>query len=302
MRIAQFSLLGVVLSVAVQAAGAEASAPLESTKQELRQLESTQKNRAGPTVPESVKLDTPTLDLGGAGNRSMPQWTERRKEDEERARRQKQRKDENWLINGVERLSREGTATTAATANESADLPMLPSTPDPEDPQYLLKLYNDQEKRSAAKEASPKGRATSTPDPFAPFLQNWLGTSPVRNQVLDQFRKNGDAVGVTSAPGNTSDFRAPGVAGTNTAVTPYETAAPPKSNPYLLDSGAPVQTKDMFSGMVPLRSVERSSPGPMLTPTTVNTPTPFPDTRVPAKGPPTSPADDKKYFPQLNRF
>ena len=121
MRVARSSLLGVSLLLAAQAAGAEASAPLESTKQELRQLENTQKNKSGPGMSDRVKLDTPTLDVGGAGNPGMPQWTERRKEDEKRARREKQRKEENWLVNGVERLGREETATPAAAADGSMD-------------------------------------------------------------------------------------------------------------------------------------------------------------------------------------
>jgi len=302
MRIPRSSLLGVVLLVAAQAAGAEASAPLESTKQELRQLESTQKNKAGPVMSDRVMLDTPTLDVGGVSNPGMPQWIERKKEDEKRARQAKQRKDENWLVNGVERLGREETATTAATADGSTDIEALTNTPDPADPQYLLKLFDQQEKRSATKDTSARVRPTPAPDPFAPFLQDWLGNSPVHSQVMEQFRKGGDAVGPTAVPGGTAEFRGPVVVGTGPAPLPYETAAVPKANPYLIDSGLPIPTRDMVGGGGPLSAVDLPLPGAAPAPITVAPASPLPDTRAPAKGPPTIPADDKKYFPQLNRF
>ncbi len=302
MWVAPSSLLGIVLLLAARAAGAEASAPLEAAKQELRQLESTQKNKAGPAMSDPVKLDTPMLDVGGASNPGMPQWTERKKEDEKRARQAKQRQDENWLVNGVERLGREETAATAGTASGSTEVEVLTNTPDPADPQYLLKLFDEQEKRSAAKETPTRVRPTPAPDPFAPFLQGWLGTSPVRNQVMEQFRKGGDVVGPTAVPGGTAEFRSPVVVDTGPAPLPYETAAAPKANPYLIDSGLPIPTRDGVSGAGPLPTVELTLPGAAPAPATVAPVSPLPDTRTPAKGPPANPADDKKYFPQLNRF
>jgi len=301
MRVARSSLLGVVLLIVAQAAAAEASAPLESTKQELRQLESTQKSKAGPVMPDRVKLDTPTLDVGGASNPGTPQWTERKKEDEKRAR-QQQRKDENWLVNGVERLRREETATTATTTDEAMAVEALANTPDPADPQYLLKLFDDQAKRSATNGTPAKTRPMPAPDPFAPFLQDWLGNSPVRSQVMEQFRKGGDAAGQTAIPGGTAEFRAPVVAGTGIAPLPYESAAPAKANPYLTDSSAPIPRYDAIAGAGPLPVPELTLPGAAPAPVSAVPVSPLPDARTPAKGPPTSPVDDKKYFPQLNRF
>src|SRR5688572_21897273 len=232
MRIARSSLLGVVL-LAAQAIGAEEAVSLESARQELRQLESTQKSKAGSLVPDRVKLDTPALHLEAGTSPAAALAAERKKEDEQRARRLKQQK-ENWLVNGVERLAREdaGIATTAVDDSAGPDEPM--KTADAADPLDLLKLFDEQGKGSATKESVAKPRTTPAPDPFAPFLQDWLGSSPVRSQVMEQFRKSGDPVSATPTPVRTTDFSAPAAANPAGGPSPMTTPST-KVNPYLVD-------------------------------------------------------------------
>jgi hypothetical protein len=201
MRRARSSIAGLALLVAAQAPAAENSAPLESTKQELRQLEAAQKNKAAPATPDGMKVATPTLEAAAPENPVIQQWTDRRKAEERVEKQQKQRKSENWLVNGMEQLGGEGTATPDPSGPASETAQAQAGVVDTSDPGYLLKLFDEQKKHEDGKDAGAKARPTPGPDPFAPFLQNWLGTSPVKGQVMDQFRRGNETAGAPVVSG-----------------------------------------------------------------------------------------------------
>jgi hypothetical protein len=305
MRLARSSIAGFALLVAAQAPAAEGSAPLESTKRELEQLQAAQKNKSAPVTADGVKIATPTLDAQAVENPVIQQWTDRKKS-EERVEKQKQRKSENWLLNGMEQLEKEGTAATATTTDAITTGESPGTTVDASDPGYLLKLFDEQKKQTDGKEAAARPRPTPGPDPFAPFLQSWLGNSPVRGQVMDQLRNGNETAGAPVVAGRPEDFRGPEAAAFSGVAVPTSTPgslpAAPKPNPYLVDL-APLSSpaKDVSAGSAPLAGIDRAltpaGPAP-ATPLIA----PLPEARAPMKGPPPSPADDKKYFPQLNKF
>jgi len=305
MRGARSSIAGFALLVAAQAPAAETGAPLESTKQELRQLEATQKNRGTSATPDSVKVDTPALDARGPENSVIQQWTDRKKA-EDQVDKRKARKSENWLLNGMEQLGREGTATTDAAAKDSGETDSQ-ALVDTSDPEYLLKVFDEQKKHPDNKAAPTKSHQAHAPDPFAPFLQSWLGSSPVRDQVMEQFRKGNENTGGApgTAPQVTKDYRSPEAAFTATspASAPSSASGAPKPNPYLVDlAPSPAQQNEAIVGAVPVIGLDRALSASGSTPVTAPPVAPLPETRPPMKGPPPSPADEKKYFPQLNKF
>jgi len=308
MRCARSSVLGaLLLAVAPAAPAAEAgSAPLESTKQELRQLEGTQKNKGGITPAGGVKIDPPALDVRSAETQAVKQWTERQKK-EEQQRQQQRRKAANWLVNGVEQLGREGEAGTAATPGQ-----LLENDPDSRvgadssDPQYLLKLFDEQEKRSKPKETAPRPHAAAAPNPFAPFLQGWLASSPVRDQVTEQFRTGTEPAGGAFAPGGAAGFSPPAATGGPSLanLANQGATAEAKPNPYLVELNPSIVATNPIAQVaaLPANDLAQALSTPATAPLTMVAPDPLPDARAPAKGPPPGLADDKKYFPQLKKF
>jgi len=302
MRVVRSSVLGAVL-LAAHAGRAEEGVSLESAKQELRQLESTQKNQAGALTPAPLKLDTPTLHLDGAVRPAVSVSIERKREDEERARRAKQRKDANWLVNGVERLAREETGGgPGVIGDDSAELNPVGTAADPADPSYLLKLFDAQGQRHASS-SMEKPRPTPAPDPFAPFLRDWLGSSPVRSQVMDQLGKSAGAAGPTLMPPSARDLPAPAATDAPAGPLPFAVSASAQANPYLVEADFPAPTNNTITAPVSFPGIERGplNSAPAVTPAPAAA-SPAGDARIPAKAPPSSTADDKKYFPQLNRF
>ncbi len=310
MQRASSSVLGaLLLAVMPIAAAAEDSAPLEATKKELQQLQSAQKTKPGATGGESLKLDTPTLDVPSATLGASEQWLAK-KNKQDRKREQQKKDAENWLVNGVDKLGREnaqgnGKAPTAADqdAKESSDATAADAAIDSSDPQYLLKLFDDQKKQPAGKQADAKPHATPGPDPFAPFLQNWLSSSPVREPVLSQFSKSSDAGGGAPMPASVADYR-PASATPVSVATGREAPGADKPNPYLIELNTPLPAKDLSAGagIAPIVDASVLAPEASKAPATIAPLDPLPDARTPAKGPPPGPADDKKYFPQLKKF
>jgi len=309
MHRASSSVLGALLLAVVQVAGAaEDAAPLEATKKELQQLQNAQKTKPGATPTEGLKLDAPALNLSTTETNTPQQWLSQ-KNKEDRKREQQRKEAENWLVNGVNKLGHESTTgkgkEEAATADQTGqtDEHAL-GAPDTSDPQYLLKLFDDQKKRPDAKQAEARLHATPAADPFAPFLQSWLGTSPVRDQVLDQYSKKSEADGGALAPAGMPDYHATGASPVVT-VAGREPAGGDKPNPYLIELNAPLlPAKDPSGGAYSAPALDVSTLGPEASKpaATIAPLDPLPDLRAPAKGPPPGPADDKKYFPQLKKF
>lgn len=305
MRGPRASVVGVLLLAAVPVFAAEEAAPLESTKQQLRELESTQKDKAGAAASGPVKFNTPVLETQRDEDGTKA-WRAQQKQ-EERQRQQK-RESENWLVNGVEQQGRDGVKPGAIPGETTAtrETDALNATRDTSDPQYLLKLFDDQKKRSDPREPAGKSHAAPPPDPFAPFLQSWLGNSPVRDQVMDQFKKGNEAGALSPAPGGGgADFRAPVDASAGAGATLREPAGPPKPNPYLVELNAPVLARDPVAGgsampaLDPAFSSGTTAPGSPVAPASLD---PLPDVRPAAKAPAPSQMDNQKYFPQQKKF
>jgi hypothetical protein len=310
MRRAGSSVLGALLLAAVQlAAVADEAAPLEATKKELQQLQSAQKTKAGAIPAEGLKMDAPVLEMPKDSLGTSERWLAK-KNKADLKREQQRRESENWLVNGVNKLGQETAtgaagkdAATAASPDGQADGSELDPL-DPSDPQYLLKLFDEQKKRPDAKQAEARLHATPAADPFAPFLQSWLGTSPVRDQVLDQYAKKGELDAGVPALVAVPDYRATGASPVVT-VAGREAPGGDKPNPYLIELNAPLlPAKDPSGGFNPAPAIDPSvlAPAANGAPAMIAPLDPLPDLRPPAKGPPPSPADDKKYFPQLKKF
>ena len=192
------------------------------------------------------------------------------------------------------------------TAASDKDNDAMAAARDASDPQYLLKLFDDQKKRADPKEAATKSRPPA-PDAFAPFLKSWLGTSPVRAQVMDQFNKGSEVGGpAVGTGGGSADFRpllSAVPTGSGTGLPPP--AGQAKPNPYLVELNAPLPVRESSTGIAPAASVDQLLPGgagPVASPLTPALLAPLPDVRSPAKGPPPGLTDDKKYFPQQKKF
>lgn len=299
----RFAALSVLLLGAAAGRGAEPpAAPLSGTKQELRELE---RNRSGAGKDQpggALKLDTPTLPA--PGQTVVPFAPSRTVEQMELEKKQQKalEKSGSWLVNGVRELEKEEKQKTdPAAARREQEQEQLRADPtekvDRTDPNYLLKLFDEQKRE---KTADAKAKPSTTPDPLAPFLQDWLGNSPVRGQFFDQFAKRSEPGTVEPAlsPGS-----APGLRGPVSSAPAREPLAVDRPNPYLTElpqlsaEAARPQPPANLSGPANtgLGNVPVRTPGPVVDPA--------PPPRETPKTPPlpTKP-DSEKYFPQLKKF
>ncbi len=306
------ALAGLLLVAAVAARGADAppAGTLDQTKAELRQLQNDQKNKAGQSA-DKVRLDTPTLDLQTTPDSGSPEAWLAKKLKKDRKLEEDKKAQANWLVEGVEKLEQEGSqakdgAGVAPKGGQGSQ--PAPHAIDQSDPQYLLKLFDEQKKITDNKPAAAKP-AAATPDAFAPFMQSWLSSSPVKGQLSDQFLRKSDSGASNSVPGALpGDYRGPDSAGgpTSVAIASRETASGPKENPYLAElNSPPILGREVMQdapqlqslGGAPAVTTEVGKGAPVLQPSA-----PAADTRERPKGPPPGLTDDKKYFPQLKRF
>jgi hypothetical protein len=301
------ALAGLLLLAAVAGRAAEtqpSGGTLDQSRTELQQLQKDQKTKAGQES-NKLKLDGPAVDLQKAPDAGSPEsWLanqlkkDRKLKDEKDARK-------NWLVDGVEKLERADAQSkdpNAVGAKDGSD--RSTGQVDPSDPQYLLKLFDEQKKSSDSKSAAGRSPAAASPDPFAPFLQNWLGSSPVKSQLLDQFARKTDGGSLPGAPAVAGDYRGGGGSSDVPVVVSHDAAAATKANPYLADMNGAILAREAVPEAPPLSSMgapamtsDPAKTGPVLLP-----PAPGADNRERQKGPPPSPLDDKKYFPQLKRF
>ncbi len=295
------------VAFAVGAAKAEdAGAPLESTRKELRKLEGDQKAKSGPAATEGLRTDPTTFQLSEE-MLLAPQVKAFEKEEKDRKKREKA--DKNWLVNGVEKLEQEDKDKqlphpVTDKAGESG--PDDAARPTSADPGYLLKLYDEQKKTSEAKQAETKPASAPQADPFAPFLQGWLSSSPARGQFFDEFMKKpeGGAQGVAPVGGAgrvTENRQSVGVVGP--AESSRESPAA-KPNPYLVEQDMPGlkalsgPAESLPSGLTPAAAPSQLVDRPVSTLLD-----PLPESQQPSRKPPLpAPTDDRKYFPQLNKF
>lgn len=301
--VASAALAGLFAAVAAGAAG---DAPLSGSKQELKELQANRKGQGAPTAKDGLKASTPTLQVS---DQSVPAYTRPDAEQQARERQQQNAAQKNWLIDGMARLEKEASARKrtrlpgeANNENDAADSAQIK----PSDPTFLLKLYERQRKEQDLKSAGQKTPRSSQPDAFAPFLQDWMAASPVKDQFLGDMSRR--SAGAGTQPGMMESSQSanrfgPGPAAPADLRRDSNAAAQP--NPYLADANIPAPSQ--LGGS----SAQLTSTGGLpatLPPVTVS-PSPAPmaqpgpvSAATDRKAPPPPLADDKKYFPQLNKF
>jgi hypothetical protein len=284
--------------------GAESGAPLESTKAQLRKLESDQNTTTAPSPTEGLRETLPAIQTPNQAG--LPTLMISPSERSEKERQQQKQARKNWLVDGVESLERKDRSDKlpAWAESETGSEGEVPGALERNDPQYLLRLYDDQKKTGTVRHSDTKPQRAAVADPLAPFLQNWLGNSPVRGQFFDEFVRKPDdgaaagAVATVPAPSNSLREVEQGVALEGPVLNQGL-----KPNPYLADlnpAGLPPPSGlvPLATNILPFRPVD-PTPGPAFLPG----PGPSSDVRLPEKKPlPVPLADDKKYFPQLKKF
>lgn len=282
-------------------------APLSAAGAEIRQLEKDQRRTEAAKGNAKVEAGSvPKLNIDPAQDSPEAWLAEQKKKEREEQRRgtPKREKQDNWLVDGVESLKQgdpSPQAPAAAKASSTSDASSASSKADQSDPNYLLKLFAEQKKDSATEKSSAKPERG--PDPFAPFLQGWLGNSPVRGQFFDQF-----ATGNTSSAGGSATAPSgSGPAGSSLSnanpLADLKPAAKERSaNPYL--ETAPVLSLALPAPVSNGSPVSPSLGNPALNSEAMPAPAPLqPDLIAPPKKEPRLPAnDDRKYFPQAKKF
>lgn len=302
----------LALAGACAIARAQDAAPLANTKQQLQTL---QKDRAA----EKTKTDA-SLELRGAVPTLNPLVTDApappapnlRRDDAEPDARRKAEARKNWLLDGYDRLGRKpgdrarATDPAADEAGEEVEL-------DPKDPDYFLHVYEKQRAANLAKQeeeralAGKTGATARSADAFAPFMQNWLAGSPVRD-ALKEALIGGES---RAASANVRPVNSEALASGRTASGSLNTGAPSHvngseasrpattANPFVQALGLPAISEARAGDLRP----SASTPGfaaPAAVPVELTTPErPKIESRM---RPPPSPADEKKYFPQLKKF
>ncbi|AOS45842.1 hypothetical protein Verru16b_02932 [Lacunisphaera limnophila] len=293
----------LALLTAAHAVAAEADAPLSGAKKELRDLQPGRGTTGTPSVKDGLKSGVPTMEA--PPSTTVPTYTRPTPQKLEREKEQRKNAQKNWLVDGVQKLEADQGKKPLLPGEEIKETEPGDGEEkiDPADPAYLLKLYDKQKKTDDAKSAETKAQRAPRPDAFAPFLQDWMAASPVKDQLLGEMSRK--ATG-TNLPAPSAVAGAPiGVRGAvmmpDLGRANGPAAAP---NPYLADSASPVGPT---AGSLPLLTapvgpavglqdlVTNPAPAPLLQPV----PTAAPADR---KAPPPPLADDKKYFPQLNKF
>lgn len=298
----------VLLLLAASAAGADGQggAPLESSRQALQELRADQAvkpdvNANGKNMADSLpqlRTSSPgavTQDLVQPGNRRTGEKDLKKKKDGQA----------NWLLDGVDKLGREAKDRSRTGRDPRKDLPEdEEEKPDSSDPDYVLQLYA-QQKNEAEEKAEARQASKARPDPIAPFLQGWLGNSPVRGKFFDEYVRKSDAgAGPAAAdgPAESGSSQLPGHAPL-TADRPAAAPVTPQPNPYLAGIEAPTNFEsgprgiELLPGSPPTFGGGPSGParGPAMEPN------PAPRA-VEKKSPLLAPSENEKYFPQQKKF
>ena len=299
-------MCGLALLAALSVQAAESGAPLEDSKKELKAFQKGQATPGREGGVDKLRDAMPQMLLPSSEVAPLDPLAA-----EKSAKELKKKKaaEKNWLVNGVERLDKNSKSAGARDTGDDAAAAAKTEGDQPEtgDPEYLLKVYNEQQKRDDAK-AEAKPSAASHGDPLKPFLTGWLSDSPARGKFFDEYvRKPDSGVGFngTAGQGPQDTGGGSGLSGLDLAGRgpkgDREAATPVQANPYLQGLDMSV-LQDTASRRTPVNSVPAFQPAP---PPPAANPVlgPVPAVRQAEKKAPFSPqADDKKYFPQLKKF
>lgn len=201
--------------------------------------------------------------------------------------------DSNWLLHAMEepRAGGDKSLRTRQADRRPEDTPARDSA----DPEFMLRVYRAQEARDR-EHGKASARETESPQAnpagfgsFSDMLQRWI--SP-RDLTLFGLEPGAPAV----ADGGPAGQAAPA------AIAPVDVPATPrKPNPFL-EAVAPNPAPPEPAPVAALPTDARSA----VAPPAESLPSPSPPAAPPASRqggePPSHQADDKKYFPQVDRF
>ncbi|MBA3850007.1 MAG: hypothetical protein C0502_08430 [Opitutus sp.] len=297
-RLALLVVLGCAVSATAQ------DAPLAGAKQQLQQLS---KDRAADEAKaqSGIKLGSlPQLQVQPKGGDAPqlaappPQANQKQPQDESR----------NWLLQGYDRLGPKPDRRDKDARREDTELL------DPRSPDYFLKVYERQraERQGKTKEEATERLGTSAaPDVMSPFMQDWLARSPVKGILKDTTGGRNLAPDAAVAPGTavTPQGQTVSVATQDPSAEADRRLAESRggsvkraarANPYVQALGV---APDGLTGNTLELPSPTASPTPVAKPPAAPTLTlPELPKVEPRRRPPPSPADDKKYFPQLKKF
>jgi hypothetical protein len=284
-------------------------APLSNAKQQLQTLRKDQ-------AAEKAKADS-GLELRGAlptlatpapeASLGLPSPLQQQREQEQKDARRAADARKNWLLDGYDGLDRKKGTGLGGDAEDAEDEVPL----DPADPNYFLRVYERQRATNLAKQQADqrelKKSASAGPDAFAPLMQEWLANSPVRGalkDVLESGRRD-STTGQAASGRGTEEFAAKaadtgrGAAFDVGAPAPGRDSHAAPANPYLQALGLPggLEVKRPEVG----RSVA-TPVSPASAPAASSWSAPERPRAETNFRPPPSPADEKKYFPQLKKF
>jgi len=201
----------------------------------------------------------------------------------------------NWLVdamlppetNAAGNRSDTGTRDATADPRTAKDASANPGSraPDPSGANFLLNVYLSQTKAAGSRTSpasawTPDAAAAGDLGSFSRFLGDWV--SP-RDTALH---------GLIAAASPETPGSLPASGQRETRPDPADLTSATPVNPYL---------EALAPDLAPAVSAMRPAPLPAVP--SLETPAPAPGAAPPpANLPPPNPADEKKYFPQLNRF
>ena len=296
--------------VVAQASRAEEppAAPLENTRQELKSLQKGSAQGADTSALGKLRDVMPQSPTPGA---EVLPFDVPKSERSESALKKKKDAQKNWLLEGMDQLDKtpKGKAGDRSRADSNVAGDDEKAKDESDEPPSLLTLYSAQQKNTEAKAEAHQAPKPARNDAMTPFLQGWLADSPVRGKFFDEYVKKPDSAAVGSDAGSpiiqTVNSGGPSLSGLDLGgASPRNTSSGPthaQANPYLqgldlaglqdsgpggsrsvvsnpvLQTGPLVPTQPLLDPLPAVKPLDRKQPLPALT-------------------------DDKKYFPQLNKF
>ncbi|HET7537316.1 MAG TPA: hypothetical protein VFJ90_12735, partial [Candidatus Didemnitutus sp.] len=219
--------------------------------------------------------------------------------------------DKNWLVREYEKLENKDNLTSD---DEKLKLASGPTEEKSEHEQLQDQLIaNDPKSREASADSRqhPKSEPLRAPDPFAPFMKDWLANSPASGPMYDALVKaNG-----SQSPAMTAPIAEPAGAVTNVSSIATDlsasdsrsarTTVPPGPNPFLAGLELPNSRESSLSILPSGPVSEVAAPAsilPIKGTSSAGSDIAEPARRNSVTPPPSKLSDDKKYFPQQKRF
>ncbi len=294
------SLLAAVAARAEEPGGA----PLAESTQVLKTLQADERAKNNPATAGKLSESLPRLPTQVPGATALKFAPPEQATQAEKELRRRKKAQKNWLVDGVEKLGREPKVRRGPGPQEDKDMPAEENTrTDSSDPDHILSLYAERKRED---EAKAQARVATMPrrDPIAPFLQGWLGDSPVRGKFFDDFLGKTTTGAAAAPPAVGSGLEFSQVASGPAAIeqqsrTPSVAGQP---NPYLAGL-EPFARSEVGGGMLVQAASVPAMFGPPAPRSGSSSIDPIPSARTAEKKPALlAPTGNEKYFPQLKKF